>query len=138
MDERAIIITDKYIYKLDPKKSFYSKKANIPLDDVCGVSVTSGKEQLVVIHLTSKQDLVFYMQTKIDRVGELVGHIAQLKRKSYVAENKEKFSVDVQRYISANISKHKYVINIIWHSADKVEFSKASNNNITLTLPDAK
>ncbi|CAF5114159.1 unnamed protein product, partial [Rotaria sp. Silwood1] len=132
MDERAIILTDKYIYKLDPKKNFPIKKSHISLDDVTGLSVTSGKEQLIVIHLVSNCDLVFYMQTKIDRVGEFVGHMAKLKQKS------SNFSVNVQRYVSTNIAKHKYVINTVWDRVDKVAFNKSSSNNISLVLPDVR
>jgi myosin-1 len=84
MDERAIILTDKYLYKLDPKKNFHLKKSGIPLDDVIDLSVTSGKEQLIVVHLISNHDLVFYMQIKNDRVGEFVGYMAKLKENSYV------------------------------------------------------
>ncbi|CAF1230175.1 unnamed protein product [Adineta steineri] len=130
MDERAIILTDKYIYKLDQKKHFHIKKSGIAINDIAGLSVTSGKEQLIVIHLISNHDLVFYMQTKHDRVAEFVGHIAKLKQKS------SNFVVNIQRYISANFGKHKYIINIIWDHIGKVEFRKGSNNNISLMLPD--
>lgn len=81
MDERAIILTDKYIYKCDPKKNFQLKKAGIPLDDIIALSITPGKEQLVVIHLMSNQDLIFYMDTKTDHVGEFIGYLAKLKKK---------------------------------------------------------
>jgi len=84
MDERAIVLTDKHIYKLDPKKNFHIKKSGIPIDDIIGLSVPSGTEQLIVVHLISNHDLVFYMHTKNDRVGEFVGHVAKLKRRSYV------------------------------------------------------
>jgi len=83
MDERAMIFTDKYIYKSDPKRNFQIKKSGISLDDVIGLSITPGKEQLIVIHLISNQDLAFYMETKIDRVGELIGYVAKFKQKSY-------------------------------------------------------
>jgi myosin-1 len=82
MDERAIILTDKYIYKSDPKRNFQMKKSGIIIDDVIGLSLTPGKEQLIVIHLISNNDLVFYMETKNDRVGELVGYMMKLKQKS--------------------------------------------------------
>jgi hypothetical protein len=48
------------------------------------------------------------------------------------------FSVDVQRYVSTNLVKHKYVINILWDRVDKIEFRKSSNNNISLMLPDGR
>jgi myosin-1 len=87
MDERAIVLTDKYLYKLDPKKNFHIKKTGIPIDDIVALSVTSGNEQLIAVHLVSNHDLVFYMHTKSDRVGEFVGHVAKLKRRSYVINN---------------------------------------------------
>jgi myosin-1 len=83
MDERAIILTDKYIYKCDPKRYFQIKKSGILLDDITGLSITPGKEQLIVIHVISNQDLVFYMETKNDRVGEFIGYMTKLKEKSY-------------------------------------------------------
>ena len=149
MDERAIVLTDKYLYKLDPRKSFHVKKTGISINDITGLSVTSGKEQLVVIHLVSNNDLVFYMHTKLDRVGEFVGLIAKLKRKSYVTlllfqvvmycncSSRPNFTVDVQRYISAQIDKHNHIINIISGGVDKVEFRKGSNKNISLLLPNS-
>lgn len=84
MDERAIILTNKFIYKLDPKKNFHSKKYGISIDDITGLSVTPGREQLIVVHSVSNHDLVFYMQTQTDRVGEFVGYMALLKQESYV------------------------------------------------------
>ena len=84
MDERAIVLTDKFLYKLDPKKNFHVRKTGIPIDDIAALSVTSGREQLVVVHLTTNHDLVFYMHTKTDRVGEFVAYVAKLKRRSYV------------------------------------------------------
>lgn len=130
MDERAIVLTDRFLYKLDPKKHFQMKKSGISIDEISGLSVTTGNEQLIVVHLISNHDLVFYMHTKTDRVGEFVGLLAKLKRKS------SNFTVDVQRYSSAQLDKHKYVINITTGGTDKVEFRKGSNKNIALVLPE--
>lgn len=82
MDERAIVLTDRFLYKLDPKKHFHIRKIGIPIDDLMGISVTAGDEQLAVIHLKSNQDLVVYLHTKTDRIGEFVGHLVKLKRRS--------------------------------------------------------
>ena len=43
--------------------------------------------------------------------------------------------VDVQRYVSATIDKHKYVINTMPGNTDKIEFRKGANRNISLMLP---
>jgi len=149
MDERAIILTDKYIYKSDPKRNFQIKRSGISLDDVTGLSITPGKEQLIVIHLVSNQDLIFYMETKIDRVGEFVGYMIKLKQNSYrilfyykyifyLFYFRSNFFVNVQRNVPINMVKHKYVIDIIWDRLGKIEFRKGSNNNISLMLPDSK
>lgn len=129
MDERAIVLTDRFLYKLDPKKHFHIRKSGIPIDDLMGISVTAGDEQLAVIHLKSNQDLVVYLHTKTDRIGEFVGHLVKLKRRS------GNFIVDVQRFVSATIDKHKYVINTMPSNTDKIEFRKGSNRNISLLLP---
>ena len=47
------------------------------------------------------------------------------------------FTVDIQRYISAQLDKHKYVINGIPGDGDKVEFRKGSNKNISLLIPNS-
>ena len=147
MDERAIVLTDKFLYKLDPKKSFHVRKTGIPVEDITSLSVTSGREQLIVVHLVSSHDLVFYMHTKTDRVGEFVAYMAKLKRRSYVIliwtqkiANlffSSNFTVDIQRYVSAELDKHKYVINGVPGDGDKVEFRKGSNKNISLLFPNS-
>uniref|UniRef100_A0A670ZMG3 Myosin IG n=1 Tax=Pseudonaja textilis TaxID=8673 RepID=A0A670ZMG3_PSETE len=85
--DRALLITDQHLYKLDPRKQYRVKKA-IALGTVSGLSVTSGEDQLVVFHLEKQRCLVVclhQMQPSNDqRVGELVGvlvdHFRRLKR----------------------------------------------------------
>ncbi|XP_034286414.1 unconventional myosin-Ig isoform X1 [Pantherophis guttatus] len=85
--DRALLITDQHLYKLDPRKQYRVKKA-IALGTVSGLSVTTGEDQLVVFHLEKQKYLVVClhkMQPANDnRVGELVGvmvdHFRRLKR----------------------------------------------------------
>uniref|UniRef100_A0A8C6IYA4 Uncharacterized protein n=1 Tax=Melopsittacus undulatus TaxID=13146 RepID=A0A8C6IYA4_MELUD len=74
--DRAILVTDQHVYKLDPRKSYGMMRA-IPLSTVTGLSVTSCRAQLVVFHTQSQEDLavcLHKMQPAGDnRVGELVG-----------------------------------------------------------------
>lgn len=58
------------------------KKPGIPIEEITGLSLTPGKEQLIVIHFGSDQDLMIYIDTKNDRVGEMVGMMLKLKRHS--------------------------------------------------------
>ncbi|CAF0984026.1 unnamed protein product, partial [Didymodactylos carnosus] len=129
MDERAIVMTDRFIYKLDPKKHFHIRKTGIPLEQITGLSVTTGTEQLIVVHSSTLHDLVFYMHTKEDRVGEFVANFIKLKRKM-----SSPFVINVLRYVSVQLDKHERLINIV-PGGDQIEFKKGSGNNITLTAP---
>ncbi|XP_063755337.1 unconventional myosin-Ig isoform X2 [Eleginops maclovinus] len=75
--DRGLLITDKCVYKLEPKKQFKVLK-RLPLDTLTGLSVTSGADQMVALHTTSQDDVLLCLQrgelcTNQDRVGELVG-----------------------------------------------------------------
>uniref|UniRef100_A0A9J8BMQ2 Myosin IG n=1 Tax=Cyprinus carpio carpio TaxID=630221 RepID=A0A9J8BMQ2_CYPCA len=77
--DRALLITDKHIYRLEPKKHFKVQK-RIPLDSVVGVSVTSGSDQMVALHTASQDDFLVHLQRgqlnpNQDRVGEMVGSL---------------------------------------------------------------
>ncbi|UYV60906.1 MYO1D [Cordylochernes scorpioides] len=78
-NDRALLVTENAIYKLEPKK-FASIKSPHPITDVTGVSVTPGQDGLVVVHLRGGNDLVMVLvsATKGEpRVGELVGVLAR-------------------------------------------------------------
>lgn len=75
--DRGLLITDKYIYKLEPKKQYKVLK-RLPLDSFTGLSVTSGADQMVALHTSSQDDVLMCLQRgqlapNQDRVGELVG-----------------------------------------------------------------
>lgn len=76
--DRAVLLTDKFIYKLNSSKGKFSvMKRGIPYADITGISISSGNDQLVIIHLQSNNDFVFCMMNAAsngeDHVGELVG-----------------------------------------------------------------
>ncbi|XP_007956076.1 unconventional myosin-Ig [Orycteropus afer afer] len=77
--DRALLLTDQYLYKLEPGRQYRVMRA-VPLQAVTGVSVTSGRDQLVVLHARGQDDLVVCLhrtQPELDnRVGELVGVLA--------------------------------------------------------------
>lgn len=92
--DRAIVITDKLIYKLDPKKKYKAMKKGIPISMVTGVSLTPCSDQLVIIHLSDENDLVLCLQnlTREERVGEVLGtlcsHCQRMGREIKVTINK--------------------------------------------------
>uniref|UniRef100_A0A669C6G9 Unconventional myosin-Id n=1 Tax=Oreochromis niloticus TaxID=8128 RepID=A0A669C6G9_ORENI len=82
-ENRAVLITDRHLYKMDPLKQYKPMKS-IPLYNVTGLSVSPGKDQLVVFHTKDSRDLVVCLQGMVpaneSRIGELVGTL--LKRSS--------------------------------------------------------
>uniref|UniRef100_A0AAQ4PU35 Myosin IG n=1 Tax=Gasterosteus aculeatus aculeatus TaxID=481459 RepID=A0AAQ4PU35_GASAC len=85
--DRSLLITDKYVYKLEPKKQFKVLK-RLPLD-LTGLSVTDGVDQMVALHTSSQDDVLLCLQrgdlgANQDRVGELVGtlvdHFTRIRR----------------------------------------------------------
>nr|XP_057903496.1 unconventional myosin-Ig isoform X2 [Doryrhamphus excisus] len=86
--DRGVLVTDKCIYKLEPKKQYKVLK-RIPLDNLTGLSVTSGVDQMVALHMSSQDDVLLCLQRgelfpDRDRVGELVGtlvdHFTRVKK----------------------------------------------------------
>ncbi|CAK6434797.1 unnamed protein product [Pipistrellus nathusii] len=77
--DRALLLTDRHLYKLEPARQYRVMRA-IPLDLVTGLSVTSGRDQLVVLHAKGQDDLVVCLHRSRppldNRVGELVGVLA--------------------------------------------------------------
>uniref|UniRef100_A0A671U2U2 Myosin IG n=1 Tax=Sparus aurata TaxID=8175 RepID=A0A671U2U2_SPAAU len=76
--DRGLLVTDKYVYKLEPKKQNFLVLKRLPLDGFTGLSVTSGVDQMVVLHTSSQDDVLLCLQRGAlcpnqDRVGELVG-----------------------------------------------------------------
>ncbi|XP_041867882.1 unconventional myosin-Ig isoform X2 [Melanotaenia boesemani] len=59
--DRALLVTDKYVYKLEPKKEYKVLK-RLPLDAFTGVSVTSGVDQMVALHTSSQDDVLMCLQ----------------------------------------------------------------------------
>ncbi|XP_072227285.1 unconventional myosin-Ig [Leuresthes tenuis] len=89
--DRALFVTDKYVYKLEPKKHYKVLK-RFPLDAFTGLSVTAGVDQLVALHTASQDDVLLCLQRgelspNQDRVGELVGslvdHFTRIRKTSF-------------------------------------------------------
>ncbi|NXD28798.1 MYO1D protein, partial [Spelaeornis formosus] len=79
VEDRAIFITDRHLYKMDPMKQYKVMKA-IPLYNLVGLSVSNGKDELVVFHTKDNNDLVVCLfsndPSNDSKIGELVGVLA--------------------------------------------------------------
>ncbi|XP_066998175.2 unconventional myosin ID [Anabrus simplex] len=72
--DRALLVTDNSIYKLETTK-FKPMRKGSPLHEITGLSLSPGRDQLLVIHSSKGNDLVVSLQNSVgeDRVGELLG-----------------------------------------------------------------
>uniref|UniRef100_A0A8C8JXD7 Myosin ID n=1 Tax=Oncorhynchus tshawytscha TaxID=74940 RepID=A0A8C8JXD7_ONCTS len=81
-EDRAVLITDRHLYKMDPLKQYKPMKS-IPLYNVTGISVSPGKDQLVVFHTKDSRDLVVCLKGMMpagdSRIGELVGTLLNVQ-----------------------------------------------------------
>ena len=78
--DRAIVVTDTNIFKLDPRKHFQRKKSPLSLATVEGVSISTSHDQAFIVHFQGGKDLLFYMVTaqNENRVAELVAVLCQI------------------------------------------------------------
>lgn len=76
MAERVMLITDKFVFKLNCEK-FRNMKEGVALSELTGISVSPGNDQLLVLHCPGGNDLVVSLHClkKEDRIGECVGVI---------------------------------------------------------------
>ncbi|KAL0984219.1 hypothetical protein UPYG_G00138660 [Umbra pygmaea] len=107
-EDRAILITDRHLYKMDPLKQYKPMK-NIPLHNVTGVSVSPGKDQLVVFHTKDSRDLVVCLQTMTppgdSRIGELVGTLL-----SHFKSENRKLQVNISSPIHCSMNSRKCTV----------------------------
>uniref|UniRef100_A0A0B7ADG6 Myosin motor domain-containing protein n=2 Tax=Arion vulgaris TaxID=1028688 RepID=A0A0B7ADG6_9EUPU len=102
--ERGIVITDKFIYKVDIQKKFRPMTKGTSFSEVTGLSLTPGKDQLVVIHLSGGNDFVLCLQNPAheERAGELVGVMCSHLHKTFKKDTK----VNISKTISCMLG-HK-------------------------------
>ncbi|XP_030629769.1 unconventional myosin-Id isoform X2 [Chanos chanos] len=107
-EDRTLLITDRHLYKMDPDKQFKPMKS-IPLYNVTGVSVSPGKDQLVVFHTKDSRDLIVCLQGMVpaaeSRIGELVGTLL-----SHFKSEKRKLQVNVISPIQCSMNGRKCTI----------------------------
>ncbi|XP_010710618.1 unconventional myosin-Ig isoform X2 [Meleagris gallopavo] len=108
--DRAILITDQHLYKLEPRKQ-YRVMRELPLSMVTGLSVTSCRAQLVVFHTQNHDDLAVCLhktQPRGDeRVGELVGVLLE-----HCRTTKRELQVHVSDRIQLSLRGRKRLLTV--------------------------
>uniref|UniRef100_A0A665W2A7 Myosin ID n=1 Tax=Echeneis naucrates TaxID=173247 RepID=A0A665W2A7_ECHNA len=107
-EDRAVLITDRHLYKMDPLKQYKPMKS-IPLYNVTGLSVSPGKDQLVVFHTKDSRDLVVCLQGMVpaneSRIGELVGTLL-----GHFKSEKRKLQVNIASPIQCSMNGRKCTV----------------------------
>ncbi|XP_076855311.1 unconventional myosin-Id [Brachyhypopomus gauderio] len=107
-ENRAVMITDRHLYKLDPLKQYKPMKTT-PLYNVTGLSVSPGKDQLVVFHTKDSRDLIVCLQGILpageSRIGELVGTLL-----SHFKSEKRKLQVNIVSPIQCSMNGRKCTV----------------------------
>ncbi|NWX09330.1 MYO1D protein, partial [Caloenas nicobarica] len=110
VEDRAIFITDRHLYKMDPMKQYKVMKT-IPLYNLVGLSVSNGKDQLVVFHTKDNKDLIVCLCGKEpsndSRIGELVGVLA-----SHFKSEKRALRVSVTNPVQCSLHGRKCTVSV--------------------------
>ena len=110
VEDRAIFITDRHLYKMDPMKQYKVMKT-IPLYNLVGLSVSNGKDQLVVFHTKDNKDLIVCLFSKEpsndNRIGELVGVLA-----SHFKSEKRSLRVSVAHPVQCSLHGRKCTVSV--------------------------
>ncbi|NXH12018.1 MYO1G protein, partial [Bucco capensis] len=108
--DRAILVTDQHLYKLDPRQQYRVMRA-LPLSTVTKLSVTSCQAQLVVFHTQSQEDLAVCLHKTQpagdNRVGELVGVLLE-----HCRVTKRELQVQVSDHIQLNLHGRRRLLTV--------------------------
>nr|CAI5842506.1 unnamed protein product [Callosobruchus analis] len=130
--ERVMLVTDQQIFKLDCEK-FRNMKEGVAISDLTGLSVSPGRDQLIVLHCPGGNDLVVSLHTpkQEDRVGECVGVLCN---KYYQLKNAD-LPVRVTKTIACSLGGKQKMINIKVSAAEQQPTFKKEGNSIAYLLP---
>uniref|UniRef100_A0A8D2MUX0 Myosin ID n=1 Tax=Zonotrichia albicollis TaxID=44394 RepID=A0A8D2MUX0_ZONAL len=110
VEDRAIFITDRHLYKMDPTRQYKVMKT-IPLYNLVGLSVSNGKDQLVVFHTKDNKDLIVCLfsndPSNDSRIGELVGVLA-----SHFKREKRSLHVSVTNPVQCSLHGRKCTVSV--------------------------
>ncbi|KAM8967274.1 unconventional myosin-Ig [Pelodytes ibericus] len=131
--DRALLITDHHLYKLDPNKQYKVLKT-MPLSTVTGLSITGARDQLIVLHTQKHNDLAFCLHRmeppNESRVGELVGTLLY----HFKLESRQ-LSVKVTDCIQMNIRGRRRLVTVETRSGVAQPDFRKGRNGLVLFWP---
>jgi myosin-1 len=135
--ERVIIITDGAIYKLDNSKNkFKNLKRTMAINELTGISISPGKDQLIIFHSDGGNDLIVSLQgeheqLKEDRIGEVIGVV----NKRYYELNSRDLNVNVGQRLPTILGKKQRTVIVEGTSGIDVPFFKNASPDIIYQIP---
>uniref|UniRef100_A0A8D9DQM1 Myosin-IA n=1 Tax=Cacopsylla melanoneura TaxID=428564 RepID=A0A8D9DQM1_9HEMI len=130
--DRVLLVTDFAVYKLDSGAKFKAMRRGMSLQEMTGLSVSPGSDQLVVIHNNKGNDLVFTIISAEDRVGELVGALAS----RYFRLRGTDLPVNVSTRFQCMLGNKSRQLRVeVTNETELASFKKDSNNGIVYVLP---
>lgn len=133
---RALLVTERWIYKMDTAK--FKPLVRHQIKDVTALSVSSGHDQLLVVHIWSAGDLVVALAPS--RVGDRVGEaVATIARQVQLLQDRE-LSVRVTDKVRCTIGrKNKTILmQTTEHLSQPLFFKGSSKDTVMLQYPAAQ
>lgn len=137
--DRVMIMTDGAIYKLDTAKNkFKNMKRTVPIKELVSISVSPGRDQLIVFHSNHGNDLIVALQgedrqLKEDRIGELVGVVC----KKYHELSDRELPVHVDSHINCTLGNKPRTVSIEAVSTTEVPAFKHAGPTIIYEVPSS-
>ncbi|XP_035688494.1 unconventional myosin-Id-like isoform X2 [Branchiostoma floridae] len=131
--DRAVLVTDKFLYKLDPKKGYKAMKQGTPLAQMTGVSVTPGQDQLIAVHLAGGNDLVLCVTAIMPRQDQRVPELLAVLCDAYKRVNKKDLKVTVSNRLQCMLGNKNRTVTVRSHDKGAgVTFRKDGSTSLVL------
>ncbi|KAL7293199.1 hypothetical protein TKK_0013344 [Trichogramma kaykai] len=105
--DRVMVVTEQALYKLENTK-FKNMKKVMNIAEITGLSVSPGKDQLIIIHSNHGNDVIASIMTTEDKVGELVGILSN----SYYSIRKSDLQVTVDVKFKCMLGNKRKILRI--------------------------
>ncbi|KAJ6650134.1 Unconventional myosin ID [Pseudolycoriella hygida] len=137
--DRVVILTDSGVYKLDGSKNkFRNMKRSIEIKELTSISVSPGRDQLIIFHSHEGNDLLIALQgedfpLKEDRIGELVGIVC----KRYQELRNQELPVNVSATIPCKLGKKQKTVTIEAAATVDAPTFRSSGHIIIFEVPSS-
>ncbi|KAJ8680107.1 hypothetical protein QAD02_015894 [Eretmocerus hayati] len=105
--DRVLVVTEQALYKLESTK-FKNMKKVMNVSEITGLSVSPGRDQLIIIHSNHGNDFIASIVTTDDKVGELVGILSN----AYYQLRKSDLQVTVDSRFKCMLGNKRKVLRI--------------------------